>query len=185
MNWIIIWNLNEYGLSQCNTNFLHMYLVWCESPQVTSVISPTLAPSTSRTPPPSHHQSSSPSPCSPLADPYPPDPSLLQTPLSPSWVEGEDISQMSQSNWRHLDSGSSWSCPFCPFCCWCLAFSFTFTIFSSSIFSWAFLSFLSKLTCIDKLRRRLWHYVRSCDETIPKALPKIWRPTGSTLLGGG
>ena len=29
------------------------------------------------------------------------------------------------------------------------------------------------------------HYVRSCDETIPEALPKIWRPTGSTLLGGG
>ena len=42
MNWIIIWNLNEYGLSQCNTNFLHMYLVCCESPQVTSVISPLL-----------------------------------------------------------------------------------------------------------------------------------------------
>ena len=31
----------------------------------------------------------------------------------------------------------------------------------------------------------LRHYVRSCDETIPEALPKIWRPTGSTLLGGG
>ena len=29
------------------------------------------------------------------------------------------------------------------------------------------------------------HYVRSCDETIPEALQKILRPTGSTLLGGG
>ena len=31
----------------------------------------------------------------------------------------------------------------------------------------------------------LRHYVRSCDETIPEALQKILRPTGSTLLGGG
>ena len=27
--------------------------------------------------------------------------------------------------------------------------------------------------------------MRSCDETIPEALQKILRPTGSTLLGGG
>ena len=31
----------------------------------------------------------------------------------------------------------------------------------------------------------LRHYVRSCDETIPEALQKILRPTGSNLLGGG
>ena len=31
----------------------------------------------------------------------------------------------------------------------------------------------------------IWHYVRSCDESFPEALQKIWRPTGSTLAGGG
>ena len=136
----ILQNLNEYGLPVQYDFSPH--IVWYESPQVPLVITPLLFLLF----PESTHQAATNflpfCPVPPWTTPgLSTPPSFRPLSLHSGIKKGKDISKEA----IYLDSGSSWSC---PFCCCCLAFSFTFTIFSSSIFSWAFFLFISRLTCV-------------------------------------
>ena len=48
-----------------------------------------------------------------------------------------------------------------------------------------YLKFICNFAFVIDFLTWIWHYVRSCDESFPEALQKIWRPTNSTLTGGG
>ena len=68
--------------------------------------------------------------------------------------------------WLHLVTDVCWECLF-------------------DIFQTALGMFCQRQSHLMFLKQCIWHNVRSCDESFPEALPKIWRPTGSTLAYGG